>query len=63
MVTPAVLGFALFVSGLGMTEDLWKNRQREQVSSCVFPALFILGGLGLVVYEVTYWLRYFHLIQ
>lgn len=63
MMTPAVLGFALFVSGLGMLGDCLDDKKRPVSDWVIFPGLFIIGGLGLIAFEVNYWLRYFHLIQ
>lgn len=63
MLTPAVLGFVLFFSGVGMLGDCLENRQRPVSDWVVFPGLFIFSGLGLVAFEVHYWLYYFHFIQ
>ncbi len=52
----SAIGLALLISGFAMFEDFWKNREREQASDCVLPVLFILGGFGSIVYEVTYFL-------
>lgn len=59
MLTPALLGFALLISGLGMLEDCLKDRRRPLSDWVIFPGLFIFGGLGLITYEVNYWFRYF----
>jgi len=58
MLTPAVLGVALFISGLGISEDCWKHREREPVSSWILVATLVIGGLGLVAYEINYWINY-----
>ena len=63
MMTPAVLGIALVVSGLGMLGDCLKDRRRPVSDWVMFPGFFIFGGLGLIAFEVHYWLQYFHFIQ
>ena len=55
-ISPAVFGIALFISGLGMSEDCWRHRQQEDALGWIFALSFVLGGLGLVAYEVNYWL-------
>lgn len=58
MIPVLLIGIASLFSGLGMMEDLWKNRRRERASSWILPISFIIGGFVAIVYGVNYWIVY-----
>jgi hypothetical protein len=59
MMTPAVLGLALAISGVGTMFDYTKDEEWSN-GQATFGFFMLVGGLGLIVFEANW---YFHFIK